>query len=60
MAKQFQMYKVAIEIHEDDYNEDLQVRIYNNDKLVDEYDYYEDLEVLEVSANLITDIKKDK
>lgn len=60
MAKQFQMYKVAIEIHEDDYNEGLQVRIYNNDKLVDEYDYYEDLEVLEVSANLITDIKKDK
>ena len=55
MAKQFQIYKVAIEIHEDDYNDDLRVRIYNGDKLVDEYDYYEDLDVIEVSTNLITE-----
>ena len=56
MAKQFQIYKVAIEIHEDDYNDDLRVRIYNGDKLVDEYDYYEDLDVIEVSSNLITEV----
>tara|TARA_R100000234_G_scaffold110710_1_gene83252 strand:+ start:114 stop:293 length:180 start_codon:yes stop_codon:yes gene_type:complete len=58
MAEQFQVIKVAIEIHEDNWNDDLQVLIYNGDKLVDEYDYYEDLEVIEVSANLITDIKE--
>ena len=58
MAKQFQMIKVAIEIHEDDWNEGLYVHVYNGDKLVGEYDYYEDMEVIEVSANLITDIKE--
>ena len=58
MAKQFQMIKVAIEIHEDNWNDDLQVLVYNGDKLVDEYDYYEDMEVIEVSTNLITDIKE--
>ena len=57
MAKQFQMIKVAIEIHEDDWNDDLQVLIYNGDKCVDQYTTI-DLEVLEVSANLITDIKE--
>ena len=58
MAKKFKMIKVAIEIHEDNWNDDLQVLIYNGDKLVGEYDYYEDMEVIEVSANLITDIKE--
>ncbi len=58
MAKQFQVIKVAIEIHEDNWNDDLQVLVYNGDKLVDEYDYYEDMEVIEVSTNLITDIKE--
>tara|TARA_R100000700_G_scaffold30891_1_gene37928 strand:- start:2406 stop:2585 length:180 start_codon:yes stop_codon:yes gene_type:complete len=58
MAKQFQVVKVAIEIHEDNWNDDLQVLVYNGDKLVDEYDYYEDMEVIEVSTNLITDIKE--
>tara|TARA_R100000697_G_scaffold13266_3_gene19358 strand:+ start:1736 stop:1915 length:180 start_codon:yes stop_codon:yes gene_type:complete len=58
MAEQFKMIKVAIEIHEDNWNDDLQVLIYNGDKLVGEYDYYEDMEVIEVSANLITDIKE--
>ncbi len=57
MAKQFQMIKAAIEIHEDDWNKDLQVLIYNGDKCVDQYDTV-DLEVIEVSSNLITDIKK--
>ena len=58
MAEQFKMIKVAIEIHEDNWNDDLQVLIYNGDKLVGEYDYYEDMEVIEVSTNLITDIKE--
>ena len=58
MEEQFKMIKVAIEIHEDNWNDDLQVLVYNGDKLVDEYDYYEDMEVIEVSTNLITDIKE--
>jgi len=34
MAKQFQVVKVAIEIHEDNWNDDLQVLVYNGDTII--------------------------
>lgn len=60
MAKQFRMVKVAIEIHEDDWNNDLQVVIMNKDKVVGEYTSCRDLEIIEVPDCLITDIKEEE
>tara|TARA_Y100001938_G_scaffold148150_1_gene231074 strand:+ start:1760 stop:1981 length:222 start_codon:yes stop_codon:yes gene_type:complete len=57
MAKQFQMIKVAIEIHEDDWNEDLRINVMRGNQLLEQYTAT-DLEIIEVSANLITDVKE--
>ena len=57
MAKQFQIIKVAIEIHEDDWNEDLRINVMRDNCLIEQYTAV-DIEVIEVSSNLITDIKE--
>ena len=57
MAKQFQIIKVAIEIHEDDWNEDLRINVMRDNKLLEQFTAV-DVEVIEVSTNLITDIKE--
>ena len=57
MAKQFQIIKAAIEIHEDDWNGDLRINVMRDNHLIEQYTAL-DLEVIEVSANLITDIKE--
>ena len=57
MAKQFQIIKVAIEIHEDDWNDDLRINVMSDNRLLEQFTAV-DVEVIEVSANLITDIKE--
>ena len=57
MAKQFQIIKVAIEIHEDDWNEDLRINVMRDNKLLEQFTAV-DVEVIEVATNLITDIKE--
>jgi hypothetical protein len=54
MAKQFEMIKVAIEIHEDDWNGDLRINVMRDNHLIEQYTAV-DLEVIEVSSNLITE-----
>tara|TARA_R110000822_G_scaffold102913_1_gene229428 strand:- start:111 stop:284 length:174 start_codon:yes stop_codon:yes gene_type:complete len=50
MSKQYQVIKVALEIHEDDWNDDLEILVRRNGKLVQESN--NELEVIEVSDNL--------
>tara|TARA_R110000824_G_scaffold145208_1_gene313461 strand:- start:2229 stop:2402 length:174 start_codon:yes stop_codon:yes gene_type:complete len=50
MSKQYQVIKVALEIHEDDWNDDLEILVRRNGKLVQESN--NELEVIEVSSNL--------
>tara|TARA_Y100000004_G_scaffold180703_1_gene225597 strand:- start:26 stop:202 length:177 start_codon:yes stop_codon:yes gene_type:complete len=54
MAKQFEIIKVAIEIHEDDWNGDLRINVMRDNHLIEQYTAV-DLEVIEVSTNLITE-----
>ncbi len=56
MAKQFEIIKVAIEIHEDDWNGDLRINVMRDNHLIEQYTAV-DLEVIEVSTNLITEKK---
>ncbi|QDP55834.1 MAG: hypothetical protein Tp1100SUR639781_47 [Prokaryotic dsDNA virus sp.] len=58
MAKQFTMIKVAVEIHEDDWNGDLRINVMRGNQLLEQYTAT-DLEIIEVSANLITDVKEN-
>ena len=58
MAKQFTMIKVAVERHEDDWNGDLRINVMRGNQLLEQYTAT-DLEIIEVSANLITDVKEN-